>query len=162
MKTTITFDTARLADPQQRQRIEEAPGFELAPILRALAEECDRTSDLPESAALVLSEHEEGAAPPTVGAVATRRDPQPTASSEEGEGPSQDTLAVSYALSVGDESLLRRVSLSTCALASLLARDDLRQSERDGLAELLGMVSEALEERSEFIREMRGGGRHDV
>lgn len=161
MKTTITFDTARLADPEQRQRIEEAPGFELAPILRALAEECDRTSDLPESSALVLSEHEEGAAPPTVGAVATRRDPQPSASSEE-EGPSQDTLAVSYALSVGDEALLRRVSLSTCALASLLARDDLRQSERDGLAELLGMVSEALEERSEFIREMRGGGRHDL
>ncbi len=161
MKTTITFDTARLADPQQRQRIEEAPGFELAPILRALAEECDRTSDLPESAALVLSEHEEGAEPPTVGTVGTCRDPLPSASSEEGEGPSQDTLAASFALTVGDEALLRRVSLSTCALASLLARDDLLQSELDGLAELLALVSVAMEERAEFIREIRGGGRHD-
>ncbi|WP_445000017.1 hypothetical protein [Halomonas mongoliensis] len=161
MKTTITFDTARLADPEQRQRIEEAPGFELAALLRELAEECDRTSDLPEPRALLLCEEENGHRT-TVGAVTTRRDPLPSASSEEGEGPSQDTLAVSYALSVGDEALLRRVSLSTYALASLLARDDLRQSERDGLAELLGMVSEALEGRAEFIRETRGGSRDDL
>ena len=71
-------------------------------------------------------------------------------------------LALSYAMTVGDEALLRRVSLSTFALASLLARDDLLQSERDGLAELLVMVSEALEERAEFIREKRGGSHHDL
>ncbi|WP_254277740.1 hypothetical protein [Halomonas sp. 3H] len=161
MKTTITFDTARLSDPEQRQRIEEAPGFELAALLRELAEECDRTSDLPEPRALLLCEEENGHRP-TVGAVATRRAPLPSASSEEGEGPSQDTLAVSYALTVGDEALLRRASLSTCALASLLARDDLLQSERDGLVMLLAMVSVAMEERAEFIHETRGGGHHDL
>jgi len=73
MKTTITFDTARLVDPEQRKRLEEAPGFVLAPLLRELAKECERTSNLPEPRALLLDEIEEGSDPPIIGSVATIR-----------------------------------------------------------------------------------------
>jgi predicted DNA-binding transcriptional regulator AlpA len=54
MKTTITFDSSLVADPAQREGIEETPGLKLASLLRELADECDRHGGLPMSRALCL------------------------------------------------------------------------------------------------------------
>lgn len=67
MKTVITFDSSLVADPERRERLEEAPGFELANLLRALADECGRKADLPMSRALRLDSG------PIVGEVATEQ-----------------------------------------------------------------------------------------
>lgn len=67
MKTTITFDSSLIADPEQRESVEESPGFELAPFLRALADECDRKAGLPMSRVLRLDSG------PIVGEVATEQ-----------------------------------------------------------------------------------------
>ncbi|QFT86808.1 Prophage CP4-57 regulatory protein (AlpA) (plasmid) [Halomonas sp. THAF12] len=67
MKTTIIFDSSLIADPEQRASVEESPGFELANLLRTLADECDRKAGLPMSRALRLDSG------PIVGEVATEQ-----------------------------------------------------------------------------------------
>ncbi|WP_187776021.1 hypothetical protein [Salinicola corii] len=72
MKTIITFDTARLTDDEQRRRLEESPGFELAAILRQLAVECEQGGKLPTSRMVALDESASGTRFPThIGTVET-------------------------------------------------------------------------------------------
>lgn len=151
MRTVITFDTAHLSDPDQRQRIEEAPGFELAPILRALAEECDATSDLPQARDLLLVEGEA-----TIGTVTTDREGAPQ---EAWQDRLWDAYNLSRAERLGNIRTLDQAHEALEALVGVMRCQNMPERHYEGLLTAIGIVSGTIGERADFLREIAEEGR---